>query len=193
MAGFAADNEVFKPGPASSYPNCQTVSRLTIAAHTLRRREEMRAAFGKLDLKRYGILPVLVVMQNDSDQALRLEEMRVEYVRPDRRRLEAIPAEEVKYLDAPKRPDMTPKPYPRSIPGLGRKPRQSPLAAWEIEGRAFAARMLPPGDRAHGIFYFNTADHRGAILYITGIKEAATGKELFFFEIPLDEASDSGR
>lgn len=188
VAGFAADNESdsFKPGPASSYPNHQTISQLTIGAEAFNSRDKTRAAFGKLDPKKYGVLPVMVVMENDSDQTLRLDQARVEYIRPDRRRIEAIPAEEVKYLDAPKRPNMTPKPYPTSIPGLGGKPKQSPLAAWEIEGRAFAAKMLPPRDKAHGFFYFNTADHRGATLYITGIVEAATGKELFFFEIPLD-------
>ena len=46
--------------------------------------------------------------------------------------------------------------------------------------------MLPPGDTASGFFYFHTASHAGSILYVTGIEEAATGQELFFFEIPLD-------
>ena len=42
------------------------------------------------------------------------------------------------------------------------------------------------GQSANGFFYFQTAHRQGARLYLTGIREAATGKELFYFEIPLD-------
>ena len=59
------------------------------------------------------------------------------------------------------------------------------LNGWELQGRAFAAKMLPPHQSAHGFFYFNTAHFRASQLYITGIREAATGKELFYYEIPL--------
>ncbi len=181
----AADNPPFRPGPASSFRNHQTISKLTIAAEACGTRERTHPAFGKLNPNKYGILPVLVVMQNDSDRALRLDGMRVEYIRPDHKRLEPIPAEEVKYIHGPRRPNTSPKPYPVGIPGLGGK-KKSPLANSEIEERAFAAKMLPPHDDTHGFFYFYSADHRGATLYITGITEAATGQELFFFEIPLE-------
>jgi hypothetical protein len=46
--------------------------------------------------------------------------------------------------------------------------------------------MLPPGDSAYGFFYFQTGHSRGTSLYISGIREAQSGKELFYFEIPLD-------
>ena len=182
----ADKNQPFRPGPAASYPNHQKISGLVIAADAYGTKEEARTAFGKLNPNKHGVLPVLVVMQNDSGKALRLEGMRVEYIRPDRRRIEPVPAEEVPYLRGPKRPNTNPSPYPRNpIPGLGKK-NKNPLAAWEIEGRAFANKMIPPGDSAHGFFYFQTADHRGAEIYVTGIREAATGQELFFIEVPLD-------
>jgi hypothetical protein len=67
--------------------------------------------------------------------------------------------------------------------------KKNPLDAWEIEGRAFAAQMLPPGQSANGFFYFQTGLQRGATIYITGLTEAASGQELLFFELPL--SSDS--
>lgn len=187
VAASAADKDKapFKPGPASSYPNHQKISGVTIAADAYGTKAETKTAFGKLDPNKHGILPILMVIHNDSQQALRLDAMRVEYVRPDRRRIEPVPAGEVAYTRGVKRPNVTPRRYPSPIPGLGGR-KKNPLAAWEIEGRAFAVRMIPPADSAHGFFYFQTADHRGAILYITGIVEAATGQELFFFEIPLE-------
>ena len=46
--------------------------------------------------------------------------------------------------------------------------------------------MLPPGESAHGFFYFRTAHRSGASLYVTGMREASSGKDLFYFDIPLD-------
>jgi hypothetical protein len=64
---------------------------------------------------------------------------------------------------------------------------KNPLSAWEIEGRAFAARMIPPHESANGFFYFQTEHRRGAKIYLTGIKVAATGQDILFFEVGLDK------
>ncbi|MCP5113557.1 MAG: hypothetical protein GY953_22210 [bacterium] len=181
------DRTPFRPPPADSFPNHQKIAGLIIAADAYGTKEEAKTAFGKLDPNKHGILPVLAVFQNETDGALRMDSMRVEYVRPDGRHIENIPAEDVPYIRGPKNPRRSASPRPRSpIPGLGGGKKKNPLAAWEIEGRAFANKMIPPRETAHGFFYFNTANHRGASLYITGIREAATGQELFFFEIPLE-------
>jgi hypothetical protein len=74
------------------------------------------------------------------------------------------------------------RPNPLPIP---RRTKKNPLSAFEIEGRAFAAKMLLPGETAHGFFYFQTRHRIGSHLYLSGLREAASGTELFFFEIPL--------
>jgi hypothetical protein len=72
--------------------------------------------------------------------------------------------------------------------------KKNPLDAWEIEGRAFAAQMLAPGQTASGFFYFQTGLQRGATIYLTGMTEASSGKELLFFELPLSSDSpEAGR
>jgi hypothetical protein len=123
-------------------------------------------------------------MENESGKALRLSGMRVEYIRPDHRSIEPIPADEVQFLRGVKRPGSVSLPNPLPIPGLGQK--QDPLTSSVVQGRAFAAPILPPGETASGFYYFNTASHRGAILYVRGITEAATGQEIFYFEVPLE-------
>jgi hypothetical protein len=186
----AADKEgaVFEAGPASSYEHRQTISELTIAAKVYGGRDEIKSVFGRVDPTAHGVLPILVVMANDSGQTLSLEQMRIEYIRKDRYRVPSTPANEVRYLYGARRPQTVPQPSTRRlpIPGLGGNRDNNPLAAEEIELRAFGARMLPPGDSASGFIYFHTASHAGSVLYITGIREPATGQELFFFEIPLD-------
>ncbi|HLI85233.1 MAG TPA: hypothetical protein VKV17_15040 [Bryobacteraceae bacterium] len=183
-AAFAADKDAqaFRPGPATSYEHRQTQAGLTIAAEPYNTPELEKTAFGKLDLYQYGVLPVLVVMQNDSGKAIRLENLKVEYVGPTGNHVDATPAAEVRFLRGPAVPSSVPTPASR-IPKIGH--RKNPLDAWEVEGRAFVAKMLPAGNPASGFFYFQTGLQRGSEIYLSGLTEAATGKELFYFEIPL--------
>ncbi|MCC6858136.1 MAG: hypothetical protein IT158_06240 [Bryobacterales bacterium] len=180
----AADKEksVFQPGPAASYPAHLTVSNVTIAAAPFETDEQARPAFGKNNPYKYGILPVLIVIQNDSNETLNLEGMKVEFVGPDRVHLDAIPADEVRYVSGGNKPGVMSGPLPTG-PKIRR--RKNPLDSWEIEGRAFSARMLPPKQSASGFFYFQTGIRSNSQVYVTGLREARTSKELFFFEIPL--------
>jgi hypothetical protein len=184
-AAFAADKEApFRPAPAGTYPHRQSSERVTIAADPYDSGEKIKAAFGKLDPYQHGVLPVLIVIQNDSGQTLQLDRMELEYVGPNHNRVEATPAADVKYVgSSPHRPSAVPTTPGRAVVLRGKK---SPLDVWEIEGRAFTAKMIPPDQTASGFFYFQTGIQRGATIYLNGLREAASGKELLYFEIPLD-------
>jgi len=180
-AAFAADKEApFKAAPAGSYPHHQTNDGITVAVDPYVSGEKIKSAFGKLDPYQYGVLPVLVVIQNDGKEAIPLDRLKVEYV-GSRQRVEATPPKDVRYARGPQRPSVTPGPGGR----VAIKSKKNPLDAWEIEGRAFAAQMLPAGQSASGFFYFETELEPGATVYLSGMREAASGKELFYFETPL--------
>src|SRR5580765_8406000 len=139
-AVFAADKEApFKAAPANSYPHHQTNDAITVAVDPYASGEKVKSAFGKVDPYQYGVLPVLVVIQNDGKGAIRLDRLKVEYVGPGNQRVEATPPKDVRYARGPQRPSVTPGP----AGGLGVKNKKNPLDAWEIEGRAFAAQILP--------------------------------------------------
>src|SRR4051794_23314900 len=181
VEGVDKDKNKFSPGPASSFASKQTDNGVTIAAVAYDTEALASTAFGKMNPYQHGVLPVLVVIQNDSKQSIRLDHMQVQYIAADRDKIDPIPARDVPFLRAPKRPNMNGTP----LPGLGGR-NKNPLGGPEIEGRAFAAKMLPPGESAYGFFYFQSGHRGGAKLYLKGMEEAATGKELFYFEIPLD-------
>jgi hypothetical protein len=182
-AGFAADKETpFKAAPAASYSNHQSNAQITIGVETFTTLDKVQLAFGKLQPNQFGILPVLVVIQNDSDKAIRLDRLKAEYAGPNHERIEATPAREVRYLRPPQRPAAIDGPAGR-VKVL--KTRKNPLDEWEIEGRALSAQMLPPGQSASGFLYFQTGLLHGATIYLNGLYEAATGKEIFYYEIPL--------
>jgi hypothetical protein len=183
ITGLAADDKIpFKAGPASSYPNHQTLDKITIAAVPYISEEQVRSAFGKVNPPKYGVVPVLVVFQNDTGKTLRLD-LQVEYVDVGNRRIEATPASDVVYIGTevkrPRMPGTDPIPLPH-------REKKGPLNTPEIETRAFAAKMLTDGSSASGFFYFQTPPIPGSKLVISGIKEAASGKDYFYYEVPLD-------
>jgi len=182
-AAFAADKETpFRAAPAGSYEHRQANEEVTIGVDTYHTPDKAKTAFGKVNPYDYGVLPVLVVIQNDSSQTIRLERLKAEYVGPNRERVDATPASEVRYLKPPERPGVAPGPVGQ-IKAL--KGKKNPLAAWEIEGRALSAQLIPPGQTASGFLYFQTGLQSGSKVYLSGLTEAKSGKELLFFEIPL--------
>lgn len=174
----------FSPGPASSYSNKQTNDKVTVAVTAYDTEELAHTAFGKLNPNEYGVLPVLVIIQNDTDQALKLDPLAVDYTGIDGRHVEATPASDVQVLGGAPRPKL-PNGVGTPIP-LPRKKYKNPLNTVEIEGRAFSVKLLPAHDSASGFFYFQTEHRPGAKFFLSGVKEAGTGKDILFFEIPID-------
>ena len=145
--------------------------------------ELAHSAFGKVNPNQYEILPILVIIQNDTSQTLKLNQIEIKYIQADRSRIDPTPASQVRFAGpGPQRPNM---PVGSPLPGL--KKHKNPLDTPEIEARGFAAKMLPPHESASGFFYFQTRYLPGSRLYLTGINEAATGKDIYYFEIPLKE------
>jgi len=179
---FAADKETFQAKPADEYPNKQTTDGVTMAAEAFTTDDQAKTAFGRLNPWRYNILPVLVVIRNGSPNSVRLEKLHFEYELPDHSKVDSMPASDVKYAQGPGRPKVSVGP----LGGVRVGGRKGPLNVPEIEIRAFSAKMLPPGETASGFVYFETdVESQGASLYVTGLENAATGKQLYYFEIPL--------
>lgn len=169
----------FRPKPASSYPSRQKVGPLVLAAVKFETDAETKPLFGGVNPNEYGVLPVLLILENQGGETLMLDRMRVSY---QYRREEVLPtpAHELPSILAPRRPRVgmrAPVPLPK---------KKNPLARVEFESRAFSARTLLKGETAHGFLYFETRHQTGAILYITGIREGVSGQELFYAEVPID-------
>jgi hypothetical protein len=99
------DSPKFSAAPAASYAAHQTNARITVGVDPFVEDEKARPAFGKNSPYKYGVLPVLVVIQNDTEKALRVDHLKVDYNGPNSR-VEATPAADVKFLTGPRRPDV---------------------------------------------------------------------------------------
>jgi hypothetical protein len=181
------DEARFAPGAASSYASKQTNENVTVAVKAYDTEELAHTAFGKLNPYQYGILPVLVIVQNDTNETIRLENLQVEYNGYEGKDIEATPAADVPYaVGGPRRPSAG-GPMPLPIPPEMRRKHKSPLSGPEIQTRAFAAKMLPPHDVAYGFFYFQCHHRPGDSIYISGIRYASSGKQVFYFDIPFKD------
>lgn len=183
-AAWAVDKKGGFAQPADSYPGHVTADKITIAAKPYNTAELAATAFGKVKPHERGILPVLVVIQNNTGKALRLD-LKTEFVTADGQHLDAMPPSDViRYQGIQRRPG-TKSSVPR-IPGINSGSPKGPLNTPEIEGRAFLVKLLPPGESANGFFYFEADELKGAQLYLTGIKDAASNQPYFYYELPLD-------
>ena len=174
----------FTPGAAVSYASRQSSEKVTIGVLPYFNDEDTRPVFGKHNPYTYGVLPVLVVIQNDSAKTIKVQSLHAVWTGPNGDKVEATPAKDIRYLSTVGRPNTIPGPPGMPPKVIGHK---NPLDTWEIEGRAFAAEVLPPGQSASGFFYFQTGYQRGASLYLSGLREADTGRELLYFEVPIVE------
>lgn len=189
-AGLMAAQDRFEAKPADKYPAKQAQRDVIVAVKPYRTEKDMKSAFGKTQPYKYGIMPILLVITNLSLHPLNLANMKVRYIDGDRTGLEPIPGEDLAYFNPKGRnqPNTAPPPIPGVVWRRGSK--KGPLAKPEITEREFKAPVIPPETTAHGFFYYQTGNKAdpvaGASMYISGIRDMTTGKELFYFEIPLD-------
>jgi len=180
---FAASAQApFRPKPAGSYPSRQKVGPLVLAAVRFETDSETKPLFGGVNPNEYGVLPVLLVLENQGEETLLLDRMRVAYQYRGGE-VQPTPAQELPAVLGPRRPSMGPR-VPIPLPK-----KKNPLMKVEFETRAFGAKTLLKGETAHGFFYFETRPRAGAFLYVTGIREGVSGKELFYAEVPVDPAN----
>lgn len=184
FAGDEKEKARFSPGGPGLYKGTETHEGIVMAAVPYISADQTRAAFGKLNPNEHGVLPVLLILENKTGKALRLD-LTTEYIDVTGRKLEDTPARDVPYLRGPKQPKLVEESRLPKIPGVGGK-KKNPLLTWEIEGRAFSAKLLPPGETVSGFFYFQARHEPGSRLYLTGIRNAQSGKEFFYFELPLE-------
>ncbi len=184
-AGADKDKDHFAPKPAASYPGRQTSEKITVAAVPYTREDEVKAAFGKVDPYKYGILPILVIIQNDTGKALRLN-LKTELVDLQNNRADPMKPSDVTLVDGARKASYK-VPQPPILPIPTTKVHHGPLDTWQIEGRAFTAKLAPIGEQVYGFFYFEQDLRPGSHLYVDGLSDAETGKQYFYFEVPFED------
>src|SRR5258708_34329497 len=108
--------------------------------------DQAASAFGKVNPYSHGILPILVLIQNDTGKAMRVN-LQAELEDLSNRHIEAMPAGDVGLFGGIKKAPGIPgtSPNPRPVP---RGPQKGPRNTWGIEGPGFSAKVIPRGGAA---------------------------------------------
>lgn len=179
-----------RPADAKTYPahDASEKEKVAIAADPYDLPDKAQRVF-RIKYQDEDLLPVLLVITNDSGQPVALSGMQVELV--TRKRVKIQPAAEDDILRRIARqpmkgdqPSANPLPFPRKV-----KTSVKPQEREEIRDSRFAAKAVEPHATQAGFLFFDVEGIddplAGAHLYISGLRNSQ-GQELIFFDIPLD-------
>jgi len=148
--------------------------------------EQAATVFGKVKPYQEGILPILVLIDNGTGKALRLD-LKAQFTDEDGHHLDALSPDYVVTYHAIRRNPATPRTSPLPpIPGRSAV-KKGPLNTPEISGKAFSVQLVPPGDTVYGFLYFEASYLQGSRLYLTGFSDAKSGDEYLFFDVPVQK------
>jgi len=193
VAALAKDKKTFDPPSAyhaNSYParTFDAEEHVTIAADPYDTPD--KAAIFAGDYASAGLLPVRIIVSNDSNAPIVLTNLKLEMVTNMRDKLVPQRPEDImrKLSRTDSRPDEGVK---MPIP-MHRKPKKAVKqdVQDEIERSQFLARAVEPHSTQSGFVFFDIAGIRnplaGANLYLTGVRNSK-GDELIYFEIPMEK------
>lgn len=196
------DTKPFSPPPATppaTYPAHESHSdeKVSIAIDPYDVPE--KAKIFRVNYAEKGFLPVRVIIANDNDAYLSLNDLQVEYVTVKRDKLEPATKEDIfrRLIKTNRRPGTGPGvQLPIPLPKGNKTPINKDDAA-EIDDAMLVLAPIDPHSTRSGFLFFDiqgiSAPEAGAHISFSGLK--AGGKELFYFDIPLEKylASRSGR
>jgi hypothetical protein len=179
-----------KVEPAGTYAFHQQQGPIIIAADPYETREKIKTAFDLKELDESGIVPVHVVITNDSEDRIAVAGTEIRLLDWNNRAFEPVPIDEVVravvYKGDP-RTQRTPSrlPIPR---GSGRRGD-----AFEIEtdltNKALRDLRVAPKSTSGGFVFFKLPGNRmrlgGYKVYVPEIRNLRTRENLLFFEIEL--------
>jgi hypothetical protein len=150
-----------------------------------------KAAIFKVNYKENGFLPVRVIISNDGDKPIMLTDLSIEFITVNRRKLEPADKDDLyrRLARTGKTPGKSQVPLPIPLPKRGQKPAVSNETMAEIDAAQFYTFPVEPHSVHSGFVFFDVSEidnpEAGAHVYLSGMK--VEGKELFYFDIPLEK------
>ena len=138
--------------------------------------------------REHELLPILLVITNDSDAPIQLSDMKAELVTSDRTKL--TPDNEDDIVRRISHPNASGTHYPIPFPTKKAKGGVNSKEMDEIQSAQFRAKAVEPRSSQIGFLFFDVSDISnplaGARFYLTGVRNSS-GNDLMYFEVPLDK------
>ena len=183
-----------KVQPAASYP-----------AHDYHSKEKVTVALDPYDAAPkanvfvvpyhdLNLLPVLLIVTNDSDQPVELSRMKAELVTGDGDKL--TPSNEDDVYRRVSHPTSSGARLPLPFPTKRVKGGVNNKQFTEIDTAQFKAKAVEPLSSQAGFLFFDISDVknplRGARFYLTGVRDSS-GNDLMYFEVPLEKSGNANQ
>jgi hypothetical protein len=186
----AADHKAPPPKPAAQYAAFDTHpnERVTIAADPCD--DPKNCAFFRLPYIQHGLLPVRVIITNDSDRALALDDVRIQFLSANNDKLPAATLEDLNrriftlHSTQPIRIPLIPIPIQRTP--VDKKITQDD-ADFGFQGTIVNAHSTLAGYLFYDIKPLDDPALKHAQLYVKMIRTLDQKHELFAFTIPFDK------
>jgi hypothetical protein len=181
-----------KTQPAFSYPahDHHQTENVTVALDPYD--TPAKATIFVVNYRQHELLPVLLIITNDSDQPIQLADMKAELVTADRTKLS--PDSEDDIFRRISHPNASGTRYPIPFPTPKAKGGVNAKEKDEIENAQFRAKAVEPRSSQVGFLFFDVSDIPnplpGARFYLTGVRNSS-GNDLMYFEVPLDKYLES--
>ncbi|HEX3742009.1 MAG TPA: hypothetical protein VHV29_20075 [Terriglobales bacterium] len=141
--------------------------------------------------REHELLPILLIVTNDSDQPIELADMKAELVTSDRTKLSPDTDDDI--LRRISHPNASGTRYPVPFPTKKVKGGVNSKEWNEIQSALFRAKAVEPRSSQVGFLFFDVSDISnplsGAKFYLTGVRNSA-GEDLMYFEVSLDKYLD---
>ena len=177
-----------KTQPAFSYPAHDHHAKESVTVAVDPYDASTKANIFTVNYRDHDLLPILLVVTNDSEEPIELSGMNAELVTADRSKLS--PATEDDILRRISHPRASGARVPVPFPTKRVKGGVNSKELDEIQSAQFKAKAVEPRSSQAGFLFFDVADLPsslvGAHFYLTGVRDSS-GHELMYFEIEVDK------
>lgn len=170
--------------PAKEYSAHQDFQRIVIGAYPCDTEARILELFDTKKLHEKEIMPILVVVENNNDFAIRLHERDIFLIDTDGTNRPAIPFTDVLLRISSKKPLSG---YPTDPRDLRRAVRSKEMLQ-DFEHKTFGERLIPPHDSDSGVVFFDLPEEgilAGTRLYFPAVFNLTEDSQLIFFEFEL--------
>jgi hypothetical protein len=188
---LASDHAMPKPKDASTYAShdAHAAEHVVIAAEAYDTKE--KGKLFRVDYVGNGFMPIYIVVTNNGDKPISLDQARIDFISAENDRIPAAQPEDVeRRMTHIKSGKVIPLPAP--LPPVKTKPKTpDKKIEQDFSDFQYSATTVPPHSTRAGFLFYDMQGLgdkplRGAKLTLRDLRDG-DGKELFYFEIPLDK------
>ncbi len=188
VCGSAKEFSKPQARPAASYPahDYHQSERVTVAVDPYDMPD--KAQIFTINYREQGLLPVFLIITNDSDQPVSLLDMKAQLVTVDRTKIGSSTRDDI--YRRLSHPSASTSSYPLPFPRKKVKGGMSQKQLDELDAAQFAAKAIEPHSTQSGFLFFDVSGIAtplaGAHFYLMGLRDNQ-GNELMYFEVPMEK------